>query len=747
MSVANIMPDDTIVVELKYTELLIPEDGVYEFVYPTVVGPRYSNKSAENADDEDKFVETPYMHEGEVSLYDFDINVGINAGMPLSEVSSPSHRIDVEFTGNKKISVDINLSSGQSKSGNKDFVLRYSLSGGKIRTGLLLSQGVDENFFLFMLQPPKKVKKEDIPPREYIFVVDVSGSMNGFPLDISKEMIKNLLASLREDDLFNVILFAGSSRFLNCMSVPATKENIDDAFRVISKERGGGGTELLPALQKVYNNPKASSYSRSIVILTDGYIDVEKETFDLIEENLNKANVFSFGIGNGVNRYLIEGMARVGDGQPFFVLDSKNSEPITKKFLKYIESPILTNINVEFKGFNTYDVKPRHIADVMEQRPIIVYGKWSGLPQGKITVTGKTGDGMELHVNIPVSVFVGEERNDAIKYIWARNKIAILSDYNNLKKDSTRVKEVRDLGLKYNLLTKYTSFVAVDYEIRNDGREVVKVKQPLPLPEGINDHAIGSGQGGMMYVSGGRGKMVLSGFAKFSTGINSIGIIADTGGSDNEEYSKDKTIPESIDFNDLVEFARKALDWGFQGSVFVWALYERVNDETSKCIYVKPAGSSNSLLLAATNEALLKTTIANNGMNAAYIWRKIEIEFNVAKEQAKIIFIYDVKNIIYKPEYDVLKKGEGKKIEVGDKVTFKYSVFTDECKVIDFDKVRTSVVGNGSINPAFEMILKNMSRGNKIKAEIPQTLYSPEVVTNKYDYKYYFISIEILDVK
>ncbi len=753
MSVANIMPGDIIEVELKYTELLIPENAIYEFVYPTVVGPRYSNKSAESAADDDEFVETPYTHEDDAPAYDFDINVNINAGMSLSEISSPSHKINIEYPNEKKMTARISLSTGQEKSGNKDYVLQYSLSGNRIRTGLLLSEGDKENFFLLMLQPPKKVKKEEIPPREYIFVIDVSGSMNGYPLDIAKEMIKKLLGSLRENDLFNIILFAGSSRFLNCMSQPATEENIAEALRVISKERGGGGTELISALRKVYNNPKASGYSRSIVILTDGYIDVEEETFNLIANNLNKSNVFSFGIGEGVNRYLIEGMARVGDGQPFFVLDSKNSEPITEKFIKYIESPVLTDVNIDFIGFNTYDVEPHHIADVMEQRPIIVYGKWRGSLQGTIVVSGKIASGEKLNVNIPISVFAGEERNDAIKYIWARNKIAILADYNALRNDSARITEVTELGLKYNLLTKYTSFVAVDYKIRNNGKEIVKVKQPLPLPEGVSDYAVGTNSG--LYSSGsgsssmalrpGRGSLKTISAIKMYAPLNPNANMSDEFIEEKEETID--TDVETIDFENVVKYPQKAVANGVQGNVIVWALYRKINNELSKCVYVKPVNSPNSILYAASKDALLKTTIANSGNNSPYVWKKLEIEYNAEMEKAKIVSILKVTNVYSKPDINIIKSGSSKSIVQGDRITIRYSIFTDECEKVEFNKEQTIVVGKDKINPVIERLINKISEGGIIRANVPKTLFFPETENNRYNYKNYHITLELIDIK
>ena len=91
-----------------------------------------------------------------------------------------------------------------------------------------------------MLQPPKRVEQYQIPPREYIFIVDVSGSMHGFPLDISKTLLRNLFANLRPRDYFNVLLFSGDNAVLSEHSLPATKANLERAIAVIDGQQGGG---------------------------------------------------------------------------------------------------------------------------------------------------------------------------------------------------------------------------------------------------------------------------------------------------------------------------------------------------------------------------------------------------------------------------------------------------------------------------------------------------------------------------
>ncbi len=488
MNVANIMPGDEIKVELKYTELLVPTDRVYEFVYPTVVGPRYSNQKASNASPAERWVENPYLHQGELSATTFDISVAINTGMPIKDLTCTSHKVNAAFSAPSVAKVS--LDKADKHGGNRDYILHYRLDGDKIQTGLLLSEGEKENFFVLMMQPPKRVTKANIPGREYIFIVDVSGSMHGFPLDISKKLMSNLIGNLRSTEKFNVLLFSGGSSLMAEESLPATQENIQKAINVIERQRGGGGTELLPALKRALSLKKEENFARTIVIATDGYVTVEEEAFDLIRNNLGNANMFAFGIGTSVNRHIIEGMAHVGMGEPFIIVKPEEAQAQAENFRKLIQSPVLTQVKVTFNGFNTYDVEPISIPDVLAERPVLVFGKWRGNLKGTIKLNGISGEGKYAET-INVENYKLSKDNAALKYLWARHRITILSDYNKLRNDDKRVKEVTDLGLTYNLLTAYTSFVAVDSEVRNVDGKVTTVKQPLPLPQGVSDYAVG----------------------------------------------------------------------------------------------------------------------------------------------------------------------------------------------------------------------------------------------------------------
>ena len=488
MNVANIMPGDEIKVELKYVELLVPTDRVYEFVYPTVVGPRYSNAKTGSVPPSEHWVENPYLRQGELSTTTFNIAVAINAGMPIKDLACASHKVNAAYESASKAKVA--LDKAEAHGGNRDYILRYRLDGDKIQTGLLLSQGEKENFFVLMMQPPKRVTNANIPGREYIFIVDVSGSMHGFPLNISKKLLSNLIGNLRSTDKFNVLLFSGGNSLMAEESLPATPANIQRAISVIDHQQGGGGTELLPALKRALSLKKDDGFARSVIIVTDGYVSVEEEAFDLIRNNLGNAGMFAFGIGSSVNRHIIEGMAHVGMGEPFIITKPDAAQAQAERFRKMIQSPVLTQVKVSFNGFNIYDVEPISVPDVLAERPVLIFGKWRGNPQGSIKLSGMTGEG-KYSETVKVADFKPSKDNAALKYLWARHRITILSDYNKLRNDDKRVKEVTELGLNYNLLTAYTSFVAVDNEVRNHDGKPTTVKQPLPLPEGVSDHAVG----------------------------------------------------------------------------------------------------------------------------------------------------------------------------------------------------------------------------------------------------------------
>lgn len=487
MDVANIMPGDQVRIELHYTEMIMPSEGVYQFIYPTVVGPRYVSPALDDTGTREEWTGTPYLKNGSTPADSYNIHVSVSAGVPIAELTSSSHEIQVKSTGDT--TADVSLKNPSDYAGNRDFILNYKLTGEQISTGLITSQGEKENFFMLMVQPPERCEVEEIPPREYIFVLDVSGSMSGFPIETAKGLIYNLLSGLRETDCFNLILFSGSALKMSNRSVPVTEENINKAACLIKEQSGAGGTELAEALEDAVRTPTVPDTSRNIVIISDGYISGEKEIFQIIQDNMGQADFFSFGIGDSVNRYLIEGIASIGQGEPFIVTDTGEAARTAEQFRTYIQSPVMTDIKVSFHGFDTYDVEPAVVPTLYAKKPIVLLGKWKGEAKGTIQIEGVTGKG-KYSQTINVEDAAARD-NNAIGYLWARKRVERLTDFGKDADDPKVKREVTQIGLDYHMITPYTSFIAVLDVVRNPEGDAADVDQPLPLPLEVSDLAVG----------------------------------------------------------------------------------------------------------------------------------------------------------------------------------------------------------------------------------------------------------------
>lgn len=489
MDVANIMPGDEIAIELTYTELIEPEEGVYQFVFPTVTGPRYAGRMTDEEAEADDWVASPYLTENAPIDSAYDITVNLSTGVPIENLKSITHKINI--SKDQETAAKVTLADKSTFAGDRDFILTYELTGESMHSGLTLYEGENANFFQLSVQPPERYNPDDIPPREYIFALDVSGSMDGYALDTAKTLISDLVSGLKETDRFNVILFSDTVWTLAPNSLEAVKPNIDSALQLIEEQKGGGGTELLSALLTAYHIPKDENTARTVVMITDGYISDEKEIFDHIRENLGDTSYFAFGIGSSVNRYLIEGIAAAGMGEDFVVTEEAQAKATAERFRTYVQSPLLTNIQVEFDGFETYDTEPSGVPTLYASRPIVLYGKWRGEPTGTIRITGKRGSEDYIE-EIPVTAESISQENEAIQYLWARKRVEMLTDYSS-KTGSQVKKEVTSIGLKYSMVTPYTSFVAVIEEVRNPEGNSKDVDQPNPLPFGVSGLSVGGG--------------------------------------------------------------------------------------------------------------------------------------------------------------------------------------------------------------------------------------------------------------
>ncbi|MEM7658599.1 MAG: VIT domain-containing protein, partial [Bacteroidota bacterium] len=492
MQVANVMPGDSIVIQLQYTELLLPREGAYEFVYPTVVGPRYTGPDGEiqalaSPAPQPAKSGIPYEKAGALPTYTFGFEATIQAGMPVDSIVSPTHELiteEWEYGGKR-----IQLGEAEAKGGNRDLVIRYQLRGAQIQAGLMTYREKGEKFFLSLVEPPKREQEGTHVPREYVFVVDVSGSMSGTPLNNCKALMAEVFKNMDSRDRLNVLMFSGgSSVWSPDGSRPVTKKNLKAAQNFLDSRGAGGGTHLVNALKTALSLPQDEYMPRTFLVCTDGFISVEQKAFDLIRKKRGENTVFTIGIGSSVNRHLIEGIARAGNGESFVLLNQGQAEEVARQFHTYVQHPILTEIRGQFGEMEVYDLEPLNIPNLYASMPIAIVGKYTGKVEGELLISGNNAAGPQ-QIRMDLASAQPLENNRGLRYLWARKKLERLGDLP--ASDTSKAAQITQMGLQYNLLTDYTSFVAVQHKRRNKAESDSTVRQLLPLPEGVSDAAVG----------------------------------------------------------------------------------------------------------------------------------------------------------------------------------------------------------------------------------------------------------------
>ncbi|HVF42506.1 MAG TPA: VIT domain-containing protein [Pyrinomonadaceae bacterium] len=501
-SVANIMPGERVTVTISYVETLRYDGGTYEFSFPTVVGPRYvpgtpqaqaDGKAAgtDRVPDASR-VSPPVMPKGTRAGHDISIEVSLDAGLPVEELKSVSHEVDVERRAPGRARVRLkDLGSIP----NKDFVLRYDVAGKKVGDAVLTHRGPRGGYFTFILQPPERVTVEDVTPKELVFVLDTSGSMSGFPIEKAKETMKLALEGLNPQDTFNLITFAGDTSVLFPEPVPATPANLAKARRFLETREGGGGTEMMKAIKAALDPTDSRGSVRVVCFMTDGYVGNEMEIISEVQKHPN-ARVFSFGIGGSVNRFLLDKMAEHGRGEVEYVSLGDDGSAAARRFHERVRNPLLTDISIDWGGLPVADVYPKQIPDLFSAKPVVLTGRFTGAGRGVVRLRGRMGGNAferEIEVTLPES----QAEHDVLATLWARRRVDDLmsEDYAGAQRGRTREdlrEAVTNVGLEYGLMTQFTSFVAVEEMTFTDGGEPRRVEVPVELPEGMAQQSGGA---------------------------------------------------------------------------------------------------------------------------------------------------------------------------------------------------------------------------------------------------------------
>ncbi|MDR3690311.1 MAG: VIT and VWA domain-containing protein [Fimbriimonas sp.] len=524
-SIANIMPNAVVQVDISYVQILNYENGQFEFVFPMVVGPRYTGHTI----DPEK-VAPPIVPERTRSGTTVDLNVRIDAGAPIVGLNSVLHQVSVERADDRHVSVTL---TKENEIPNRDFILRYQTATNGVQSAFVTTyDGNKGGFFNLILLPPKTPKSEDICPREMIFVVDKSGSQMGFPIEKSKELTYKLLKTMRQGDTFNVYSFNTAVQQLWSHPKVFNAENLAEAHRFLDPIQAGGGTDILGVMHAVLTASKDAERLRVVLFNTDGFVGDEQFIIPEIKKHNAHTRIFTFGIGNSVNRYLIDAMSKAGKGDSEIVTLAESAEPAVNQFVQRLRTPVLTNVRFETDGIDLTQVTPSEIPDVFSDRPIVIQGRFENPGHGRISLSGQVGErSWSQSLHLP---FTPDPGDSAIATLWARRQVDELTNRSYEQQigeagieRADYESEITDLGLQFGIMTQYTSFVAVEPRVVNIDGVSHTVHVPIEMADGVSYQGIfgapaspavtlsaaiaapggggGAGPGGMAGFGGGRG--------------------------------------------------------------------------------------------------------------------------------------------------------------------------------------------------------------------------------------------------
>jgi Ca-activated chloride channel family protein len=347
-----------------------------------------------------------------------------------------------------------------------------------------VDKGKRGNTFALILQPPEQLSDTPRMPREMVFVLDCSGSMSGKPIEKAKQATKRCLRSLDRNDTFQVIRFSEDASSLGDSPVPATPENIGRALQYVDGLQGSGGTMMIEGIKAALDFPHDEARLRVVSFMTDGFIGNETEILAAIRKKLGSARIFSFGIGTSVNRYLIESMASFGKGAVAYVGLDDSAGAKVDQFYERIARPALTDIEIDWGDMNVSDIYPRSIPDVFVGRPVMITGRFTGSGSQSIRIAGRAGTERQTY-SVECDLDDEQAQNSAITSVWARWKIKDLS-YADISNPSGELKgEIVRTSIDYNLISRYTAFLAVDGAERTKGDYGVSVKVAVNVPDGV----------------------------------------------------------------------------------------------------------------------------------------------------------------------------------------------------------------------------------------------------------------------
>jgi Ca-activated chloride channel family protein len=319
--------------------------------------------------------------------------------------------------------------------------------------------------------------------------------MSGAPIEAAKDVVRRALGSARPGDTLQILRFSDRASGLWSDPVPATAANVRRALAYLDTLRGEGGTEMLAGVRAALDRPADPERLRIVAFLTDGFIGNETEVLGEVRRLVGDARLFSFGIGSSVNRYLLENLAQEGRGAAAFLLPRETPDQLVRRFTDRIATPVLTDIRLSWEGLEVDDQEPALVPDLFAGQPLVIHGRYHRPGAGALVLEGRLRGRREvLRRAVTLPAYAAD--NEALGRLWARSRVDRLTRETYGRPHHDTVAAITDLGLRFHLMTPYTSLVAVDSLVSNRGGGSQPVDVPVEMPAGVSYEGIFGHAGG-----------------------------------------------------------------------------------------------------------------------------------------------------------------------------------------------------------------------------------------------------------
>jgi len=500
-SLANFMPGEEVDITISYTETAEYHKGVYDVTFPMVVGQRYypipqpnaGEGSTNDVPSDAAQINPPVLHPAVDPEHRLSLSLDVY-GVPVAEITSNTHRIDVTPIVSTPHGRRVVLKDTVTIP-NSDFNARITtVTEGTFEPLFLTADHAGTLHGLLTVFPPAAPAADDweAPARDVVFLIDTSGSMDGESIGQAKSGLKRCLRMLREEDQFTIVRFASDFSWFTPDLRPATPDRLESATEYVESLVADGGTEMQIALEHVLDLLADSSRIPMVVFLTDGCVGNEDSLMALLASKLHRGRLFTFGIGSAPNAFLMRKIAEIGRGESRFIRSHEDVGRVMSDFFETLATPVLTDVRVRWLdeagvAVDAYESFPYPCPDLFAGRPLQLVGAFPSAIRG-VEIEGVFNGEKQVHRETFAPT---EKRHTSVARLFGSRRINELQ-FRMLRPETAAEKaslreEALETALSYQLVTRYTSRVAVEEKVsRSPDGELLSVRVPVAPPKGWN---------------------------------------------------------------------------------------------------------------------------------------------------------------------------------------------------------------------------------------------------------------------